>query len=277
MVASSMVLEEKEKMRRNIAALYSTLGRPAPSLPDDNIGKLGSPTVRPLSPATRPPATPAAAAAAVVAASTNTTSLALRTVDRTFHANASPPSPSPALDGSVIKLTGQLQETRGALEAEKIVAERANKQLSELVAKVAQMTSERDAAHRQAQRALSARKHAEDEVCAERAAKDDALHRLSTAQQALAEMRQKSEYSLAEARGERDAAIRVAKLHEDEALVAAQGSDDEVRALRAAACVGAGAGGGCRTAWAYSASLPAWSRPTTCAPWARWARTRRRG
>ena len=136
-------------MRRNLEALYSTLGRGGSALPPSGAAASSA----------QPTPTGAAGMAehawsahgggdlAAVGActlgryATPTTAVAPRPP-----LSMRPLMPATAIvDGSVIELTGELHEARGALEAERTLTERLNQQLAELTAKVARMAAERAA------------------------------------------------------------------------------------------------------------------------------------
>ena len=252
MTVSSDIESERDRMRRNLEALSNTLAY-TPS------AKTTSPyprqTASPL-PMSLPP-TPAAAAAAIFAASPKSAAPALpptplramdrstavlvdRPVDRQMMTTSrvlTPPTLAHAtaslgLDRTVIELTGELQETRGALEAERTTSSKLSSQLSELTARVAQMTAEHAAEKAEAMRAIEARRIAEKESLAAHAAHDDAVRRLHAAQQVTAAAKHTSELAVAEACADRDAAVTVARRDREEAMSASAGSSSEVRGLR---------------------------------------------
>ena len=249
---------EKAKMRRNIEALYGALGT--------------TPELKPRPSASPLPAAIAAATASP-AYTERLPPTPLRTMDRTATYNSpavrssgpliatavaieepptqpppQPPPPPPPLpptpsataakalsDSTVIELTGELQVTRGALEAERSASSQLNHQLAEMAAKVARMAAERDAEKTDAQRAAAAQRQAEEEARDARIAQDDALRRLHAMQQEMASERYAHELAVAEARAERDAVASAAQRQQEETLRVTAGSSGEARTLRAEA------------------------------------------
>ena len=124
---------EKDRMRRNLEALYSTLGRGGGALPP-------APPLLLEADANRCRGGDLVGAGAGLAARCATPALP----------SARPPlsmAPLPeagSVDGSVIELTGELHEARGA-PGRRTLTERLNQQLAELTGKVARMAAERAA------------------------------------------------------------------------------------------------------------------------------------
>ena len=148
-------------------------------------------------------------------------------------------SPTATTDHSLIELSGELQETRGALEAERMVNQKLTRQLAELTTRMSQVAHERGNEKSDSKRAAEAQRTAEDEAAAARGTRDDALRRLNAVQQSLASERQTSEYAIAEARALHDAAVTSAHQERSQALseaqearAARQSSEAEAHALR---------------------------------------------
>ena len=184
-----------------------------------------------------PPATPSDAAAAAMASSAGNAFSPLRTVDRATpfaqHTGALPTATSTVAAAeeslashSVIELMGELQEAKGALEAERIVSQRLTRQLAEMTTRMSTLTNERGNELTDARRAADAMRVAEEEAAAARGARDDALRRLAATQQSIAAARQASDYALAEARAQAEARVATAL----QAEARAQSASEEARA-----------------------------------------------
>ena len=136
MAPLSTLDEEQEKMRANIDALYATLGKSALPSPPTDVPFFSA------SAAAAPP-TPSAAAASFLPQRTAATLSVLPT-------GASPESPFPSAqlprqqpDAATIELTGELQEVRTALDAERSLSQKLNRQLADVNAKMASIAHER--------------------------------------------------------------------------------------------------------------------------------------
>ena len=138
-----------------------------------------------------------------------------------------------------LKLHGELQEVRGALEAERSITKRLTAQLHTTAARQAQASADRTAEEGAIQRAADSRQLAEQGAADAMRARDDALVRLAAAQQALAAKDAEHDEALAAARTEknaalaaatreREAALATARLEREGALVAAQQRVDEL-------------------------------------------------
>ena len=234
--------EEQERMNALLASLQVTLGK----TPSTQQPTTTSPTVRSMAMAPPTPAAAALEAASSVAAEFSP----LRTVDRPtttpFTKNTPQLSSRPAAmagesiaSHSLIEMTGDLQEARGALEAERVVTQRLTRQLAELTTKMSQVAHERTAEKSESRRAADALRAAEEEAAAARAARDDALRRLAAAQQSIAASRQAADYAAAEASAQSDAKLVAAQQEAAravseaaEARQEAMGKEAEVGALR---------------------------------------------
>jgi len=242
---------EKAKMRRNMEALYGALGNassvgsvvksPPPSalhLPS------ASPRTMDRKELPRSPRAPLLATARIeqesplgtVAPSSQPPLLmAVTSAAPTMPPIPKPQTATPTEHGTIIVLNGELQETRGALEAERLASAQLSTQLAEMGGKVARMVTERDTERAELQRARTEQRQAEDQARAVRVSQDDALRRLHAMQQEVTSARYAHERALAEARAERDAAVQALQRSEAETQRVALGSGGEAQALRAEA------------------------------------------
>jgi hypothetical protein len=240
---------EKAKMRRNMEALYGALGNassvgsvvksPPPSalhLPS------ASPRTMDRKELPRSPRAPLLATARIeqesplgtVAPSSQPPLLmAVTSAAPTMPPIPKPQTATPTEHGTIIVLNGELQETRGALEAERLASAQLSTQLAEMGGKVARMVTERDTERAELQRARTEQRQAEDQARAVRVSQDDALRRLHAMQQEVTSARYAHERALAEARAERDAAVQALQRSEAETQRVALGSGGEAQALRA--------------------------------------------
>ena len=242
---------EKAKMRRNMEALYGALGN-APIV--GSVVKSPPPSALHLpsaSPRTmdrkelpRSPRAPLLATARIeqesplgtVAPSSQPPLLmAVTSAAPTMPPIPKPQTATPTEHGTIIVLNGELQETRGALEAERLASAQLSTQLAEMGGKVARMVTERDTERAELQRARTEQRQAEDQARAVRVSQDDALRRLHAMQQEVTSARYAHERALAEARAERDAAVQALQRSEAETQRVALGSGGEAQALRAEA------------------------------------------
>ena len=239
---------EKAKMRRNMEALYGALGN-TPNV--GSVVKSPSPSALHLPSAPhrtmdrmelpRSPRAPLLATARIEQESplgpvAPSSQPSLRMAVTSAAPIPKPQTASPTgyagAHGTIIVLNGELQETRGALEAERLASAQLSKQLAEMGGKVARMVTERDTERAELQRALADQRQAEDQARAVRVSQDDALRRLHTMQQELTSARYAHELALAEARAERDAAVQALQRSEAETQRVALGSGGEAQALR---------------------------------------------
>ena len=239
---------EKAKMRRNMEALYGALGN-TPNV--GSVVKSPSPSALHLPSAPhrtmdrmelpRSPRAPLLATARIEQESplgpvAPSSQPSLRMAVTSAAPIPKPQTASPTgyagAHGTIIVLNGELQETRGALEAERLASAQLSKQLAEMGGKVARMVTERDTERAELQRALADQRQAEDQAHAVRVSQDDALRRLHTMQQELTSARYAHELALAEARAERDAAVQALQRSEAETQRVALGSGGEAQALR---------------------------------------------
>ena len=163
---------------------------PQPPCQPSAAARTSAPAVEASSLPLAPP-TPQAAAAACAAASTAAASpmasvgTPLRAVDRSIPPPAygrTTPSVNSASSArgelARIELSGELQETRGALDAERAVSQKLTRELAEVTANVQMLASERGAEKGEVRRAIEAQRAAEEEAAAARTARDDAIRRL---------------------------------------------------------------------------------------------------